>query len=466
MNGNNILKKVQKILSSPDIIYYEFKGRTNSYTLVYADGLTDKLLIGELIIKPLMERDDNILCSLAAPEVSKSGDLEKLIDAISNGDVVVFDNENAIIVGIKSPPSRAVIEPPTEVVVRGPREGFIEDMKVNCALVRKRIKSPKLQITPIVCGKQSKTNIAIVYIDGITPQKIIEHVKERIKTFELDVVCDSSYISRLISSNPKSLFRHVGTCEKPDIFCARIVEGRVGIIVDGSPIALTCPYLLMEDFQSAEDYYTTPYRATTLRILRLIAVIMGVLLPAIYICAQLFKIGLIPQRLLSKIASSASGIPLSPSVELLFTLFILEVLNEASIRMPKYVGLALSIVGALVLGDTMVKAGIVSTPAVIIVAISAICLYTVPHLISTTTTLRWIFLFIAGSIGTFGVLLFCAFLLCYLCSERSSGVPLLSPFAPTIYGDLADSFYKGNMLDNTKRPIVLGSKNKTRLKKI
>ena len=192
--------------------------------------------------------------------------------------------------------------------------------------------------------------------------------------------------------------------------------------------------------------------------------LVGVLLPALYICAQLFKIQLIPVKLLFKIASSVSGIPFSPSVEMFLTLMVLEVLNEASIRMPKYVGLALSVVGALVLGDTAVKAGIISTPAIIIVAFSAICLYTVPDLVETTTTLRLLFLIVAGSVGLYGIVLLSAYILCYLCSEQSYGVPLLAPFSPLVEGDLKDAFYKSNLYSMKNRPRTLRPKNKVRLK--
>ena len=185
-------------------------------------------------------------------------------------------------------------------------------------------------------------------------------------------------------------------------------------------------------------------------------------LPAFYVCAQLFKIQLIPAKLLFKIASSVAGIPLSPSVEIFLTLFVLEVLNEASVRMPKYVGLALSVVGALVLGDTAVKAGIISTPAVIIIAFSAICLYTVPDMVETTTTLRFLFLIVAGSVGTFGIVLLTAYIICYLVTEQDYGVPLLAPYAPMISKDMADSLFKANFATLSKRPKVIGSPNKTR----
>lgn len=267
-----------------------------------------------------------------------------------------------------------------------------------------------------------------------------------------------------ISKKPRSLFKRNGTAEKPDVFCAKICEGRVGLLVDGSPIAVTVPYMITEDLQSGEDYYALTYRSTVIRILRVLSLIIGIFLPAMYVSAQLFKIQLIPFQLLLKISSSVSGLPLSPSIEMFLTLLILEVLIEASIRMPNYVGLAMSVVGALVLGDTAVKAGIISTPAIIIIAFSALCLYTTPDLVETTTTLRWIYLIVAGSIGPFGIVLLTAFLICYLVTEQSYGVPLLAPFAPLIKNDLYDSMIKANLLSLKKRPEVFKVKDRVRLK--
>ena len=277
---------------------------------------------------------------------------------------------------------------------------------------------------------------------------------------------DSSYISGFISKRPKSLFKRNATCEKPDVFCAKVCEGRVGIIVDGSPIALTVPYALAEDFQTSEDYYIVSYRATFLRFLRVLALVIGILLPSMYVCAQLFKIQLIPKKLLFKIASSVEGIPLSPSVEMLLTLIVLEVLNEASIRMPKYVGMALSVVGALVLGDTAVKAGIISTPAVIIVAFSAICLYTVPDMVETSTVLRLLYLIVAGSLGIFGLVVLTAGIIVYLAGEQDYGMSLLSPYAPLSLKEMADGVYKSAAYPTMTRPRALKVKNKVRFKDV
>lgn len=466
------IESIKKILSSEDILTFEFVSLTGKrFGIIFADGIVDKFMIGELVIKPLSETRGDLTAQevrklLASPDVHDGKDINDAVEKITDGDAALFiDGEkDFFIIGVKSPPGRAVVEPPTEVVIKGPREGFTEDLKINLGLVRKRVKSENLIIKNITVGEQSKTAVAICYIDGICSAGLPEKIEEDIMEKKIDIIPDSSYIARFVTKRPRSLFKRSASCEKPDIFCAKICEGRVGIITDGSPIALTLPYMLTEDFQSSEDYYSVSYRSTILRVLRVMAVLIGILLPAVYVCAQLFKIQLIPPKLLFKIASSVAGIPLSPSVEILLTLFVLEVLNEASIRMPKYVGLALSVVGALVLGDTAVKAGIISTPAVIIIAFSAICLYTVPDFVETSTTLRLMVLIIAGSAGTFGVLLCAAFIVCYLVTEQDYGVPILAPYAPLIGRDMKDTVYKAQLRSLNKRPRVFKLKNQVRLK--
>lgn len=463
---------VKKILPSEDILVFEFGSEEGKkFAVIYADGIVDKNMIGELVIKPLRLAGKDVSAEevkklLASPDVKDGKDLKDAVKNISDGNAVLYvDGEkDFFVIGVKSPPGRAVAEPPTQVTVKGPREGFTEDIKVNLGLVRKRVKSDKLKIKTLTAGKQSQTAVAICYLDGICPEGLPERIEKQISANEIDIVPDSSYVSAFLSKRPHSLFKRNATSEKPDIFCAKICEGRVGVIVDGSPIALTVPYMLVEDFQAAEDYYAVSYRSTILRILRFTALLVGIILPSVYVCAQLFKIQLIPAQLLFKIASSVAGIPLSPSVEIFLTLFVLEVLNEASIRMPKYVGLALSVVGALVLGDTAVKAGIVSTPAVIIIAFSAICLYTVPDLVETSTTLRLLSLIIAGSAGMFGVVLGITFLISYLVTEQDYGVPLLSPYAPLISKDMRDSLIKSNAYALKTRPRVFKTDNRVRFK--
>lgn len=466
------VKLLKDILPAEDVLVYTFRTADGkSCAAVYTDGITDKESLGELAAKPLTlakapKSREEAKKLLYFPEMKDADDAESAADEILAGNpaLLIDGIAGAVVLGTKKIAVRAVTEPQTAITVKGPREGFIEDIKTNMGLVRRRIKSPALRLDTQEVGKYSKTVVSVVYLEGITDARIVEEIKERIAAVEIDGVPDSSYIAQFLAKKPYSLFKQVGTTEKPDVFCAKLLEGRAGVLVDGSPIALTLPYMLSEDFQSAQDYFVSPYRATITRLLRLAAVCIALFLPAFYVAAQLFKLQLLPFALLMTISGGIQGIPLSPSLELFFLLVVLEILIEASVRMPKYVALALSVIGALVLGDTAVKAGLVSSPAIIIVALSGIAAYTVPDLTGTLSVVRIAFVIVAGSIGTYGILLLTALILYYLLSSDGYGTPLLAPFSPLIRRDLKDSLLKTDIYSLRSRPAVFRGKNKTRLK--
>ncbi len=469
------VEELKKLLPSEDILSYDFTTADGvQCALWYADGIVNKQLLGDLVARPLsklsLKKDkltpDLIKETLLFPELKTLENYEDALKEILDGNSLLLADGLSVgfIIGAKLIPTRAVVEPPTDVAVKGPREGFVEDVKTNMALVRKRLKTPSLRFESLKVGKQSETAVALCYLEGTSDEKIKDELKEKIQKIQIDNIPDSSYIAALISPRKHSIFRAVGTTEKPDIFTAKIAEGRVGILVDGSPIALTVPYVLNEDLQSSEDYFISPFMATTIRFLRLISLFVGILLPAFYVSAQLFKMQLLPLGLTLTIASSVRELPLSPSMEMFVVLLLLEVLKEASIRMPKYVGMSLSVVGALVLGETAVSAGFLSTPAIIVVAFSGICLYAVPNFVETGSILRWLFLLAAGSIGPFGIVLLFAFLAYYLLTADSFGAPPLAPFSPLLSRDLRDTVVKYDMQSLKQRPVLYKSKNKTRLK--
>lgn len=463
--------KLKKILSAEDILTFDFRSGTGLFTAVFSDAVTDKELLGDEVVRPLSHYAGETSAKavkehIASPEVRTEKSFEKLADEVLAGNpVLLWDGaDEGIVVGTKKVFARAIAEPSTDVAVKGPREGFIEDLKINTSLVRRRLKSPELKIEFLNVGKRSNTSVAVCYLEGTSVQKTVERVKKTLQSIEIDSVPDSSYIAHFLAEKPRSLVKQVGTTEKPDIFSAKISEGRVGVLVDGSPIALTVPYLLVEDFQSSEDYFVPSYRATFTRIMRLLAVLVAIYLPAFYVAAQIFKLQLFPVKLLLTISGAIRDIPFSPSLEMLLVLFVLEVLNEASIRMPKYVGMALSVVGALVLGETAVSAGFVSTPAIIIIAFSGIGLYAVPNLIEITSVVRLAMLLIAGSVGTYGIILATAFILFVLVTTENFGTPVLAPFSPLVRKDLRDSLIKYDMNSLETRPETLKSPNKRRLK--
>ena len=474
-NVSGDLKKVEeelkKLLPAEDVLTFPFcTERGLNCTVIFADPLTDKELLGDQVVRPLLQFEgkptaEEISKKLTFTEQRKQKKLETLAEEILAGNPVLLweGMDEGIIVGTKKVFVRGITEPPTDIAIKGPREGFIEDVKINTSLVRKRFKSENLRIEFVKVGKISKTFVAVCYLEGTSEENVVKEVKEKLSKIDIDYIPDSSYLTHFLASRPKSLTKQVGANEKPDIFCAKIAEGRVGILVDGSPIALTVPYLLVEDFQSSEDYFVPSYRATFTRLLRLFALFLAIYIPAFYVAAQLFKLQLFPVKLLLTIAGSIRDLPFSPSLEMLLVLVILEILNEASIRMPKYVGMALSVVGALVLGETAVSAGFVSTPAIIIIAFSGIGLYAVPNLIEVTSVVRLGMLLVAGSVGTYGIILATGFILFYLVTEDCFGTPLVAPFSPLVGHDLKDSLVKYNLRSLDIRPKTLKSKNKRRL---
>ncbi len=470
---------MKKLLPSEDILTYDFTtGDDVACAVIYADGVVNKQLLGDLVARPLARlsikkeggrvalNEDTVLETLLFPELKTANKFEDIAKEVLDGNsLLLIDGLDAgFIVGAKQIPTRSVIEPPTDVAVKGPREGFIEDVKTNMGLVRKRLKSPDLRFETLRVGKRSQTAVTLCWLEGTSSEEALQTLRARIEKIEVDNIPDSSYIAAFLSPRKHSIFRTVGTTEKPDIFTAKIAEGRVGVLVDGSPIALTVPYALNEDLQSSEDYFISPFMATSFRFLRFLSLFVGILLPAFYVSAQLFKMQLLPLGLTLTIASSVRELPLSPSMEMFVVLLLLEVLKEASIRMPKYVGMSLSVVGALVLGETAVSAGFLSTPAIIVVAFSGICLYTVPNFVETGSLLRWLFLLVAGSIGPFGIVLLFAFVAYYLLSTDAFGLPLLAPFSPLNARDLRDTVVKYDMASLATRPKILKSKNVTRLR--
>ncbi|MBO5412312.1 MAG: spore germination protein [Clostridia bacterium] len=478
--SSNLTKNVnalKKALPAEDILTYEFLTADETRcAVVYADGIVNKQLLGDLVARPLSrlslaEKSDipvaeRIEKALLFPELKKLTAIKDALTEILDGNslLLVDGASDGFVVGAKFLPVRAIIEPPTDIAVKGPREGFIEDIKTNMALVRKRLKTPDLRFETLRVGKRSETAVSICWLDGTSELSVKDAIKEKLNAVDLDYVPDSSYIAAILSPRKHSVFHTLGKTEKPDIFAAKLCEGRVGILVDGSPIALTAPFLLTEDLQSSEDYFVSPFMATIYRFLRFLALFVAIFLPAFYVAAQLFKMQLLPLGLMLTIASSVRDLPLSPSMEMFVVLFLLEVLKEASIRMPKYVGMSLSVVGALVLGETAVSAGFLSTPAIIVVAFSGICLYTVPNFVETGSILRWIFLILAGSIGPFGIVLFSAFLLYYLLSSDAFGAPILAPFSPLVRRDLRDTVVKYDLYSLNQRPRTFRSKNRTRLR--
>ncbi|MHC6180210.1 spore germination protein [Clostridium sp. JNZ X4-2] len=412
--------------------------------IVYLEGFSKKSLIENFLIAKLTS--DNYSKSSYTDEIqfikSTFGikdenihtDINKSIKSIVTGNPVVFIDglEKSFEIDLNNPPKRNINEPPTDSVLRGPREGFTESLIENINLIRKKIKNPNLKMEKFILGKETHTDIIISYISGVTDNKIVEEVKKRLKKIDVESVLDSNYIEEYISDEPLSIYPLVFKTEKPDIAASKLLEGKIIIIVDGSPVALSVPTLFVEFFQSGEDYYIKYSSATLNRIIRCISLITTIALPAIYVALNNFHQELIPTKLIISIVDSRSSVPLPALWESFFMLVAFEIMREAGMRMPKTLGPAISIVGGLVLGDAAVNAGIVGSPIVVIVSLTAITKFTVPSIEFELPIvyIRFFFLFLSGYLGLIG--LTCGILLIStrLSSIRCFGIPYMFPIFP------------------------------------
>ena len=481
MLTNNLTKNVKLIKNtfhcSQDLIVRDFVSFQNiDSALIFLDGSIDKQFLISGVVKPLQEtklRKNSNLSQIAMEkivsfaQVLETESVQEITSNLSNGFcIILFDgSKKAICVGSTKWPIRAVSEPPTSAVINGPREGFVEDITTNVSLIRKRLKSPDVMFEKMEIGKYTKTQIRLCYISGIADDKIVKKIREKLSKIDIDGIVDSSYLTSFLEDRRHSVFRQVGSAEKPDIISAKLLEGRVAILCDGSPIVLTLPFLLLEDFQSSNDYYSTSTSATFLRWLRLFGAIFAIILPGLYVSMMIYHYKLIPIKLLISIANSIEGIPLSPFLEVLFIIFLFEILYEASLRMPRYLGLALSVVGALILGDTAVKAGLISPPAVMIVALTGVMSYTVPNQNVQISILRLIFTILGGVLGFYGIIVGSLFLVGYLCGMENYSAPYFAPFAPFVQSDQKDALFKKPVTDFLYRPQSFPNSNKKRLKK-
>ena len=290
---------LRALLPAQDILTFAFTDKTGRrFLCVFADALTDKDLLAEQALRPLRgyagaPEAKTVVQNVLSPEVRTDKQTKTLAEEVLAGNPVLLweGADEGLIVGTKKVTVRAVTEPPTDVAIKGPREGFIEDVKTNTSLVRRRFKTGELQIEMVTVGRRSATSVAVCWLEGTCRKDVVDEVKRKLEAIDIDAVPDSSYLTRFLSERPYSLVKQVGTTEKPDIFCAKLAEGRAGLLVDGSPIALTVPYMLVEDFQSSEDYFVPAYRATFTRLLRLFALLVAIYLNRYTYSARLLRGG-------------------------------------------------------------------------------------------------------------------------------------------------------------------------------
>lgn len=334
-------------------------------------------------------------------------------------------------IGIQGFNFRGISEPSTEVMQRGSKEGFVEPMRINMTMIRRRIKNPKLKFETLKVGSVSKTDACLCYLTDVVSPQVLQQIKSKLNSVDLDTVLESGYISPYLEEEGKlSLFSSVGMSERPDTVCGKISEGRVAILIDGTPNALIVPYLFVENFQSLDDYTTRPYFATLTRWLKYISFVIATLLPGLYVAFGTFNPELFPEELLSKIAVAVATTPFPLVIEALVIHLIYEIMREAGLRLPRPLGHAVSIVGALVIGETAVSAGLIGAPTLMVVALTAISSYVIPNLYEPIAILRMIFIIIGGTLGIWGIMLLFSVVLVDICSKGNFGVPFSAPVSP------------------------------------
>lgn len=458
------LNKDFDLLSDLNLREFQIGSVQTPALVVSIDGFIDKKTLSVNVIEPLMKlsgtTNNTSIIDYAKQHLIYLNDIEvldsyqKCIDTVLNGDAVVFiDNEtNAFRIGVRAPEKRAITESDTEISLKGSREGFNENLRTNTILLRRRIRNNNLKIENLTLGEQSKTNISICYLEGIAPPEIVDEVKKRLKKIETDAVLGVGVLEQYIEDSKYPFIPLVGNSEKPDKVAAKLLEGRVAILADGTPTVLTVPFLLIECFQSQEDYFGEFYFASMMRMLRLFSFIVSISLPALYVALATFHQTIIPFKLMLTMAATREGIPFTAFIEALIMIITFELLREAGLRMPRAIGQAVSIVGAIVLGEAAVSAGIASAPIVIVAALAGICSFMIPPLMKTGAILRLVLLAAANFMGLMGMATIIVLLTIYICNKKSFTVPITSSIAPMHLNSLKDSFVIFPIWSMRKRP--------------
>jgi spore germination protein KA len=441
--------------------------------LVFIDGLVDTRVIHDHILRPLMVETfklKNMPDSGLKKDLNWLGEhfitvnswslitiIDEALNAILAGDTILLiaGFSEGLQISSKGWEKRGIQEPDTEVNIKGAREGFIENLRTNTALLRRKVGHPHLTYETMTVGKKTKTDLAIAYIHGIVREELVAEVKSRIARINTDAVLDAGILEQYIEDAPFSLFPTVNYTERPEVVAARLLEGRVAIMVDGTPVVNTVPMLFMESFQTTDDYNFRWLFMTLIRWIRFLAYLLTIIMPAMYVALSTFNQEMIPTSLLISMAAAEDATPFPAVFEVLIMGIIFEILREGGIRLPRPVGSAVSIVGALVIGDAAVNAGLVGAPVVIVIALTAITSFVIPFQLEPVTLIRLGLTAFAATFGLFGILNGMLLILIHLAALRSFGIPYLSPLAPWVTADLKDTVFRAPVWNLLKRPRSL-----------
>ncbi len=463
-NDDNL--KIRKIVNNlnPKVFCY----------IAFLNGMVDSDAINDSIVKPFVmskiNYKNNNLHKISTEvvfigELQISEDIKEIVEGITSGDTLLFLNNESkvLILNTKGFDYRSISEPDSEKVLIGPREGFTESLIVNVALLQRRFRTNNFKTKYIGIGKQTNTNVCICYVESVVNEKLLNDIYQKLKEIEIDAIIDSNYIAELINGENYSSFKRYTTTERPDSVVGKILEGRIAILVDGSPVALVIPYLFIENFQNPEDYYISSDFASFSRILRIIGFAITILTPGLYIAITSFHPEIIPTQLFMNFALERQKAPLPAGLEIAVMLFVFELLKETGVRMPSNIGDALSIVGALVIGQAAVDASMVSAPVIIIVGITGICSLLVPKLEGSIILFRFLILFFSIFLGLLGFVLGLSILIINVLNQESFGFEQIHNIDSFSNQELKDRETRQNWKKMIMRPLKI-TKNKKRQK--
>ncbi|NLV17727.1 MAG: spore germination protein [Syntrophomonadaceae bacterium] len=447
----------QDFNNTTDIVFRQFFLAEIKCLAVWIDGVIDSRISHDLFRAFMLEIDPDRINRVPPAErtefiskhllpfhaVTSVTDLVELRRWVLMHKLILLIDGSAaaLVLDAESSPNRGISEPTLESVVSGPRDAFVENIRTNTALIRNRLGDYRLKSENFILGRRSNTLVTMMYVEDLARPEIIEEVRQRMGRVDTDGLLDIYYLKDFLSDEKYSLFPLMKETERPDKVCGDLLEGRFALIADGSPQVLTAPSHFIEFFQAAEDYYMNPILVFMLRSLRFIGFIMACILPALYVAVSTFHPEMIPIPLIFSVAGSRETVPFPAFIEAMLMLLVFELLVEAGIRLPRVVGGAVNIVGALIVGQAAVEAGIVSPILVIIVAATAIASFaaaTTYQIGPMTRPIRLVFLIAAGVLGLYGVGLVALAMLVNIASLRSFGVAYLAPLAPIVTSELGD----------------------------
>ncbi|WP_277585223.1 spore germination protein [Psychrobacillus antarcticus] len=458
---NDFVQSIKDATHNPaDLIIKDIP--PNHLTLIYINNLVDDVTLNDHIISNLQDKPNDtpevIKATLSIPEINTSTRLEMAIKSLVNGSVLIHleGYSQVIMANIPKRESRNLSTPENESQVLGAQVGFNESLSTNISLIRRYIVSPDLCNEKFTVGRRTNITVALLYINGIADDQMINTLRQRITDLNIDALLDSAVLAEMIDDNSMSVFPQMLLTERPDRFCDGLLNGKLGIVVDGSSMAIVCPQTFIEFFQSREDQNLRWQLATFARLLRFTAILLSVFLTPIYVGALTFHYEVIPQAFLVPLSESRALVPFPPVIEALLLEFIIELLREAGARLPTKIGQTIGIVGGIVIGTAAVQAGITSNILLIFVALSALASFTTPSYImgNVIRLIRFPIIILAGYWGFYGIMLAFCFILIHLLRQSSLGAPYMSPFYPPRLKSMADTIIRLPLSLTSKRPEV------------